>query len=101
MLYKNGHVAIPDIFTYIFERRANEERWVVALQETNVPLVLIYGPLDPVNTPQGFLKSFRELVPNSKVNVLGNIGHYPQVEDPERFYVAYEEFLEGIGLVEL
>jgi len=101
MLYKNGHVAIPDIFTYIFERRANEERWVVALQETNVPLVLIYGPLDPVNTPQGFLKSFRKLVPNSKVNVLGNIGHYPQVEDPERFYVAYEEFLEGIGLVEL
>ena len=94
MLYKNGVFAIPDIFAYIFERRANEKRWVSALQETTIPLHLVYGPEDPVNTPQGFLKTYRELVPGSSIAVLEGVGHYPQMEDPEAYFGSYKEFLQ-------
>lgn len=94
MLYKKGVFAIPDIFSYIFERRANEKRWVSALQDTAIPLHLVYGPEDPVNTPHGFLKTYRELVPGSSVTVLEGVGHYPQMEDPEGFIGSYKEFLQ-------
>ena len=94
MLHKNGLFAVPDIFTYIFERRANEKRWVSALQETSIPLHLIYGPEDPVNTPEGFLKSYKKLVPNSSVTVLEGIGHYPQMENSDGFFRSYKEFLQ-------
>ena len=93
MLHKNGLFAIPDIFTYIFERRANEKRWVSALQNSSVPLHLVYGPQDPVNTPDGFLASYKRLIPHSSVTVLEDIGHYPQMEDPDGFLTSYEEFL--------
>ena len=98
MLHKNGHIAIPDIFTYLFERKANEMRWLTALQETKVPLHLVYGPEDPVNTPDGFLKTYKELVPNSSITVLDNVGHYPQVEDPEGFIASYMRFLEKVKM---
>jgi len=96
ILYKRGHVATPAILKYIEERHTNERRWIGALQDTSVPLHLIYGPLDPINRPEGFLKNFKELVPTSTVSVLQHIGHYPQLEDPKNFMKEYNKFLKRV-----
>jgi len=96
--YKGGNLVSPAILRYIAERHENEERWVGALQETKIPIHLIYGPLDPINTPDGFLKTYKELVPHSTVSVLEGIGHYPQLEAPTGFVKAYEKFLKQINI---
>ena len=94
--YKRGHHVLPAILSYIAERHANEARWVGALKDTTIPLHLIYGPLDPVNTPDGFLKTYREKISHSSVSVLENIGHYPQMEDPSGFISAFNKFLKRV-----
>ena len=94
--FKRGNAVAPAILGYIAERHANEERWVGALRDTKIPLHLIYGPLDPINTPQGFLASFKRLVPHSTVSVLEGIGHYPQLEAPKKFAKEFNAFVKRI-----
>ena len=66
---------------YMRERRRHRDRWVSALQETEVPLRFVVGPLDPVSGLH-MAERYRELVPEPDVVLLDGIGHYPQLEDP-------------------
>ena len=79
--HNNGRKVIPKIIHYIQERRNHRERWVRALQEAKLPLILINGLSDPISGAHLTMR-FQELVPKAKVHVLENIGHYPQIEDP-------------------
>lgn len=94
--FKRGHLVSSAVLGYIAERYANEKRWVGALQSTAIPLHLIYGPMDPVNTPDGFLKAYRELVSHSTVSVLEGVGHYPQLEAPKKFSKEFGNFIKKI-----
>lgn len=80
------------LIRYIAERRAHRERWVGALQHTAVPLRFINGPADPVSGAH-MAARYRELVPHPDVVLLDGIGHYPQLEAPERVLDAYLEFV--------
>lgn len=90
-----GAVAMRRLIRYIDERRLHRERWVGALQTTSVPLRLINGPVDPVSGAH-MVARYRELVPNADVVSLDGIGHYPQVEAPERTLRALLEFHQGL-----
>ena len=94
--YNSGMSVASNILQYIKERHENEDRWVGALRDTAVPLHLIYGPEDPVNTPEVFLVSYRNLIPNSTVTVLDMIGHYPQFEDPKGFLKSFNSFMKSV-----
>lgn len=94
--FNSGHNSFSKVLKYINERHENEERWVEAVKETLLPIHLIYGPVDPVNTPDGFLKYYKEHIQHSTVHVLDNIGHYPQIEDPGNFIKAYFDFLHRV-----
>ena len=95
--HNDGNLVLPLIMGYLRERQVNEKRWVSALQRTNVPLHLIYGPHDPINTPERFLVAYKKQMANSGISVLENTGHYPQVEDPEGFVEYYNTFLDELG----
>lgn len=94
--HNGGHMAFSQILQYIPERHANEQRWVGALKSTGVPLHLIYGALDPVNTPDGFFREYKKLIPHSSYTMLENVGHYPQLEDEAGFMKSYNEFLNRV-----
>ena len=79
--HNDGHLISHKIIRYIEERRVNRERWVGALQRTEVPLRFVNGPDDPVSGAH-MVARYREIVPSADVVVLPGIGHYPQVEDP-------------------
>jgi len=81
------------LIRYIGERRTYRDRWVGALQRTAVPLRFINGPEDPVSGAH-MAERYGELVPNPDVVLLDGIGHYPQLEAPERVLAAYLEFRE-------
>ncbi len=87
-----GLPAMRRLIRYIDERRLQRDRWVGALVGTSVPLRLINGPVDPVSGAH-MVERYRELVPQPDVVSLDGIGHYPQVEAPERTLRAFLEFV--------
>lgn len=90
--HNDGPRVAHRLIRYLAERRACRERWVGALQRTDVPLRFINGPEDPVSGAH-MAARYRELVPNPDVVLLDGIGHYPQLEAPERVLEAYLEFV--------
>ncbi|KAK3793995.1 hypothetical protein RRG08_028429 [Elysia crispata] len=80
--YNDGDKASVGVINFLRERQAFKERWVGALKETKIKVLMVYGPADPVNPPE-FAKHFREIVPRQHLVTLeDDVGHYPQWEDP-------------------
>ena len=56
-----------------------------------MPRRLICGAVDPVSG-RHLAERYRELVPDPDVVVLDDVGHYPQLEVPDRVVDEYEAF---------
>ena len=92
--HNEGIRAVPSLLGYMAERRRARPRWVGALQTTDTPLRLICGALDPVSGLH-MAEHYRVLVPRADVAVLDDVGHFPQLEDPERVFAAATAFFLG------
>jgi pimeloyl-ACP methyl ester carboxylesterase len=53
----------------------------------SVPVVMIWGDRDDV-TPLAQANDLRSLVPSASLKVLDDVGHIPQIEDPDAFNIA-------------
>ena len=83
-----GHKTIR----YMEERFRHAERWHGALRSWPKPLSLAWGMLDPVATER-VLEAVLELRPEASLARFEDLGHYPQVEDPERVATALRDAL--------
>jgi len=92
--HNNGQRVAHRVSRYQDERREYRARWTRALQSTGVPLRLIIGPEDPVSG-RAIAARFRELVADADIVMLDGIGHYPQVEAPERVLEALFAFVDS------
>lgn len=92
--HESGIHAMPSLLGYMAERRQERARWVGALQTTDTPLRLICGALDPVSGLH-MSKRYMELVPRADVVLLDDVGHFPQLEAPERVFAAVSAFFTG------
>jgi pimeloyl-ACP methyl ester carboxylesterase len=75
----NSHLLIR----YIIDRRANEQRWVSALETTRVPCAFTWGMLDPVSGAH-MAERIRERLPGAPFTALDDVGHWPPLEAPDR-----------------
>jgi pimeloyl-ACP methyl ester carboxylesterase len=82
-LSKDSRPVLHQQIGYMAERRANRARWVGAVVEPGVPVRLVAGTADPVSGAHMIVR-YRELVPKPDVVELDGVGHYPQVEAPDR-----------------
>jgi pimeloyl-ACP methyl ester carboxylesterase len=89
--YNGGSRIAHELLGYMEERRRYRERWVTALQRSDVPLRVIDGVADPVSGA-AMVARYRELVPSPDVVELPGIGHYPQVEAPGAVLEAFLAF---------
>ena len=64
------------------------------MQNATIPLCLINGVDDPISGAS-IVKRWRELLPQSLVVELQNIGHYPQWEDPESVLIEAQLFFNA------
>ncbi len=94
----NGKAAMSKLIHYMPERKQNRERWVGVLQNTEVPLHLIDGLLDPISGAH-MVKRFEELVPKASVSKIPDSGHYPQVEDPQAVLLGAMEFWKQKNII--
>jgi pimeloyl-ACP methyl ester carboxylesterase len=79
---RGGVAATPKLLRYMRERRANASRWENALQQTEVPLRLVWGMADP-RSGAHIAEHARQQIPGLGVVALDSVGHYPQLEAPE------------------
>lgn len=77
---RNGNLLI----SYMDERERRADRWLGALASWSGNLRLAWGLEDPVATTN-VLDAVVALRPGVPVERLAGIGHYPQIEVPERF----------------
>jgi pimeloyl-ACP methyl ester carboxylesterase len=96
LTHNDGRRALPGLIHYMTDRRVHRERWVGALQKATIPVTVIAGADDPVSG-RHMVDRYRELIPQPDTTLLEGIGHYPQVEAPDRVLSAFEEWLRHSG----
>jgi pimeloyl-ACP methyl ester carboxylesterase len=67
-----------------------------ALEEVGVPVLLVWGDRDRMVTHEG-ARHIIDALPDTTYTLLDGVGHCPQVEAPERFLAALEEFTASLG----
>ena len=80
---KDGNRITHKLLHYIGDRREHEARWVGALKHAQGRIGLINGALDPVSGEHAY-REWRRVVPEARHHLLPDVGHYPQVEAPDR-----------------
>lgn len=64
------------------------------LHRIDVPTLLVWGADDRL-FPQEYAFAYQKLIPGSKVVIIPDCGHVPQIEQRSALVAALEEFLEG------
>jgi len=93
MNYKNGRSNMHRLIKYMRDRKQHRDRWVSAMQNAEIPLRLIDGPLDPISG-RHLVDYYQKMIPNPDTVVIEGAGHYPQTERPEELLRHYFEFRE-------
>jgi proline iminopeptidase len=63
------------------------------LEKVKAPVVVIHGKQDPLETADEVHETF----PGSRLELLDNAGHFPWLEQPERFYKVLDGFLAQVA----
>ena len=90
--YNDGRRVIPNLLHYMNERRQYRERWVNAMENAAAPIAMINGPMDPISG-RHLAQAFAGRNPQARVEILEGVGHYPQVEAPEKVAALYLSIL--------
>jgi pimeloyl-ACP methyl ester carboxylesterase len=83
MTRDGGQAILHRLIRYIPDRAIHGERWVTALQRTDVPLAFVWGMLDPVSGAH-MAQRIRERLPDAPFLALDDVGHWPALEAQER-----------------
>ncbi len=95
--HNDGSRVTHKVGRFIIDRYHHRNRWVRAMRETNVPMRLIDGPCDP-NSGRHMADRYIELIPEPDVVLLGDeIGHWPQIEDPQGVLTHFLEFVDALA----
>ena len=92
LILNNGRKVLSQITRYIDERYKNWDRWIDAWSSTRIPVHILWAKNDPVAVPAIAHALFNDN-PNAHLTWLNNLGHYPMLEDPDRWAKGVLEFL--------
>ena len=87
MARDDGQRILHLLIRYMRDRETHGERWVQALQETDVPVAFVWGMLDPVSGAHMAERS-RARMPGARFTALDDVAHWPQLEAPRRVAAA-------------
>jgi pimeloyl-ACP methyl ester carboxylesterase len=94
--YNNGKSLAWKIGRLVFEKDIHQQKWIKAMQQTQISMCFINGPSDP-NSGIHMAEKYMELIPNANVILLNSeIGHWPQIEDSDGVIDAYTEFINQL-----
>ena len=82
------------LIRYIRDREQHAERWVGALEHTDVPVAFVWGMLDPVSGSH-MAQRIRARLPDAPFYELTDVSHWPALEAPEQVGEALLDAREG------
>lgn len=82
MNHNNGKKVLPKISQYTFERMKFWHRWIGALQQTELPIEIIWPDCDPIAVAEMANVILKE-TKNARLSWLENVGHFPMLESPD------------------
>jgi pimeloyl-ACP methyl ester carboxylesterase len=59
-----------------------------------VPTMIVWGERDPI-IPVAHARAAHEAIPGSVLHVFARVGHFPQIDDPERFATVVRDFVDS------
>jgi pimeloyl-ACP methyl ester carboxylesterase len=87
MAREQGYTLLTRTIRYIEDRRAEEARFTGAIETHPSPLAVVWGELDPVAVLP-MTARLLDVRPDAVLTTLEGVGHYPMLEDPDRFGAA-------------
>ncbi len=94
--HNDGPAVMHRLIRYMAERPVHRDRWVKAMRETSLPIRVIDGAADPISGAH-MVRRYHELISDADTVLLEGIGHYPQVEAPERVLAGYLAFRDRLA----
>jgi pimeloyl-ACP methyl ester carboxylesterase len=91
----DGQLRLPSIIRYMEERTRFRRRWIGALERLDIPMLVAWGELDPVAKLAIGERLARE-TPGADLTTWDDLGHYPQVEAPDRVAGAVADFIARV-----
>lgn len=82
-----GRAVLPKITRYLDERREKWDRWIGALKSTDLPIHIVWAEEDPVAVVK-MAHVLHEEIAHSRLTLLDRLGHFPMLEDAERWSTA-------------
>jgi pimeloyl-ACP methyl ester carboxylesterase len=94
--YNDGKRVMHKVGRFVNDRYAHRNRWVRAMRQTDIPMRLIDGPIDP-NSGKHMARRYLEVIPNPDVVMLDdNIGHWPQIEASDAVLAHFLDHVERV-----
>jgi pimeloyl-ACP methyl ester carboxylesterase len=75
---------LPRLVRYIEERRRRERRFTGAIERHHSPVTVVWGTDDPIAVAE-MASRLHGARPDARLTWLDGVGHYPMLEDPDRF----------------
>ena len=96
LIGNGGRAVLPKITQYLNERYLFWHRWIGALRRTDLVINVLWAREDPVAVEK-MAHVLHGEIPNSHLELLDGLGHFPMIEDPERFCRAVMGMLDGLA----
>jgi pimeloyl-ACP methyl ester carboxylesterase len=87
---EDGQLVIHRVIRYMNDRALHADRWVAALEQTDVPLAFVWGMLDPISGAH-MAERIRARLPAAPFTSLPDVGHWPALEAPARVVAALRD----------
>ena len=87
----DGPSRFPSIIRYTEERARFRARWIGALERCDIPALIAWGRKDPVAVI-AIAEQLAKETPGAKLEIWDDLGHYPQVEAPDRVATSVSAF---------
>ncbi|HYA61844.1 MAG TPA: alpha/beta hydrolase [Candidatus Sulfotelmatobacter sp.] len=86
----------PEKVSAVFQRAMQTQGdwdWCEDAKRATSPALFVFGTADFL--PLEAAREWAEYLPNAQVFTMDGVGHFPSLEDPDRFFSALDAFLHG------
>jgi len=95
LIRADGRARLPAISGYMNERVRFRDRWIGALTRLDLPTHVLWANRDPIAVP-AIAEALAGEIPGARLAWLDGLGHYPMLEDAERWALAARAFLDEV-----
>jgi pimeloyl-ACP methyl ester carboxylesterase len=79
---------------YVWEPYFHNPKLRQRLRRINIPTLLLWGASDRFVSPGYYGAAYREAIPGARLEIIGQAGHFPHIEQPETFVEHVRTFLD-------